>query len=163
KRQTTPEEVYHKLIDLLCREIAPRLSPGRPQLIFIDALDEADRNAFLRIPENLPPGVYIITSTRPMTERHSLARRQYLHWFALNAPDWPQENLQDGWDYVQRKLVGSDLPQTTLNEVAHLGAGNFLVLKLLCQHLRTTLTPEQGAGFLRRLAMDGRKDQLGFI
>jgi hypothetical protein len=164
KRQTTPEEVYHKLIDLLGREIAPRLSPGRPQLIFLDALDEADRNAFLRIPESLPAGVYIIASTRPVSERHSLARRQYLHWFNLDAPDLVQENLRDGWEYVHHhELVGSDLSQATLDEVARLGAGNFLVLKLLCQHLRTTLAPEQAGGFLRLLATDGGKDQLGFI
>ena len=40
-RQTASEEVFAKLNDLL-KKIAERLTPGRPQLIFIDALDEAE-------------------------------------------------------------------------------------------------------------------------
>jgi hypothetical protein len=37
-----------------------------PLLIFIDAPDEANRDAFGRIPENLPNGVYVIATTRPV-------------------------------------------------------------------------------------------------
>ena len=44
--------------------------------------------------------------------------------------------LRDGFAYVQRELVGSNFPDETLAEVARIGAANFLVLKLLCQHLR---------------------------
>jgi hypothetical protein len=163
KQKNSPEEVYIKLTNLLSQEIAPRLLPGRPQLIFIDALDEAAGNPFQRIPENLPAGVYIIATTRPVSERTTLARRQNLHWYDLEAPDLLRENLRDGFEYVQRELLGIELPNETLDEVAQIGAGNFLVLKLLCQHLRTALPPDQVAAFLHRLATDGGKDQLGFI
>ena len=137
--------------------------PGRPQLLFIDALDEAAGNAFRRIPENLPAGVYIIATTRPVSDRATLARRQELHWYDLDSPDLLQENLRDGSEYVRRELVGTELPDETLDEIARIGAGNFLVLKLLCQHLRTALPPDQVAAFVRRLATAGGKDQLGFI
>jgi WD40 repeat protein len=163
KQKNSPEEVYTKLTNLLSQEIAPRLLPGRPQFLFIDALDEAVGNAFRRIPENLPAGVYIIATTRPVSDRIALARRQHLHWYDLDAPDLLQANLRDGFEYVRREMAGSELPNETLDEVARLGAGNFLVLKLLCHHLRASIAPDQVAGFLHRLATDGGRHQLGFI
>jgi hypothetical protein len=163
KQKNSPEEVYVKLTNLLIQEIAPRLLPDRPQLLFIDALDEASANAFQRIPEEVPAGVYVIATSRPVSDRAALARRQNLHWYHLDAPDLLQENLRDGFEYVERELVGTELPNQTLAEIARIGAGNFLVLKLLCQHLRTTLSPDQVAAFVRRLATDGGTDQLGFI
>ena len=74
--------MFLKLTNLLKDQVAPRLTPGRPQLIFIDALDESEptatgRTAFQRIPEDLPAGVYIIATTRPVTDRVSLARRPF--------------------------------------------------------------------------------------
>jgi WD40 repeat protein len=163
KQENSPEGVYNKLTKLLSREIAPRLLSGRPQLVFIDALDEAGGGAFQRIPENLPAGVYVIATTRPVSDRTALARREHLHWYDLDAPDLLQDNLRDGAEYVRREMLGAELPDETVGEIARTGAGNFLVLRLLCQHLRTTLPPEQVGGFLRRLAADGGRDQLGFI
>jgi WD40 repeat protein len=163
QRQTAPHEVRAKLVNLLCREIAPRLAPGRPQLLFVDALDEADGNAFQALPENLPEGVYVIASTRPVVGRTTLARRAHLHWLSLDDPDWGAADHADGFEYVQRELAATRLPAATLEAIARVGAGNFLVLKLLCQHVRVTLPPEQVAEFLRRLATDGGHDRLGFI
>ncbi len=163
RQRNSPEEVYVKLTNLLSREVAPRLLPGRPQLLFLDALDEADGNAFRRVPENLPAGVYVIATTRPVPDRAALARRQNLHWYDLDAPDLLQENLRDGFEYVQRELAGAGLPNETLGEIARAGAGNFLVLKLLCQQVRAALSPGAVAEFLRQLATDGGKDTLGFI
>jgi WD40 repeat protein len=163
RRQTTPAQVYNKLLALLGKEIGPRLSPSRPQLIFIDALDEADGDAFRRIPEHLPPGVYVVVSTRPVPQRATLARRAHLHWFDLDHPDLLQENLRDGAEYVRRELLHVDVPDGTADEVARVGGGNFLVLKLLCQHVRARLRPEEVKPFLRRLATGSRQDQLGFI
>ena len=137
--------------------------PGRPQLIFLDALDEAEGNAFQRIPENLPAGVYVVATSRPAADRFVLARRQHLHWFDLDSPDLLQENLADGFAFVQRELAASDLPRATLEEMARVGAGNFLVLQLLCRHVGSALGPAEVGAFLRRLAADGGADRLGFI
>ncbi len=59
--------------------------------------------------------------------------------------------------------MGSNFPDETLDEVARIGAANFLVLKLLCQHLRTSLLPGRSYSVLARLATDDSADQLGFI
>ena len=100
----------------------------------------------------------------PRTRFQTLARRPGLYWFDLDAPDLRPQNLADGFEYVQRQLADSDLPAATLDEIARLGAGNFLVLKLLCQQIRTVLlTPEQVTAFLHRLATAGGQGQLGFI
>jgi hypothetical protein len=168
KQQTDPESTFLKLSNLLSKQIAARLLPNRPQLIFIDALDEANpsaggRTAFQRIPENLPAGVYVIATTRPVIERTALARRRNLHWYDLDEPDLLQANLRDGAEYVERELASIDLSQPARDEIARLGAGNFLVLTLLCRHIRTTLEHGQVAEFLQRLATDGREDHLGFI
>ena len=168
KRRNSPEETYSKLVNLLAEQIAPRLSPQRPQLIFVDALDEAEltpagRSAFQRLPENLPAGVYIIASTRPVVDRALLTRRPHLCWYNLDDPQLLQANLSDGAEYVQRELAQSALPNATLDEVARAGRGNFLVLKLLCGHVRTRLEPGEVGSFLRRLLTGGAKDQLGFI
>ena len=93
KQKNTLEEEFIKLTNLLSREIAPRLLPGRPQLIFINALDEASGNAFHRIPENLSAGIYVITTTRPVSDRTTLARREYLDWYDLDAPELLDENF----------------------------------------------------------------------
>jgi hypothetical protein len=163
KQKTSPEEVFIQLTNLLGQEIAPRLLPGRPQLVFIDALDEATDNAFRRIPEDLPAGVYVIASTRPVSDRTTLARRQQLFWYDLDAPELLQEDLRDGCEYVRRELAVAEVPRETLDEAARVGAGNFLVLKLLCRHVRAALPPGQVAGFLRRLATDAGEDRLGFL
>lgn len=167
RQRNSPEEVFTKLVNLLAREIAPRLSPQRAQLIFVDALDEADSpgrpTVFQRLPENLPAGVYIIATTRPVTDRASLARRAHVQWYDLDAPDLLQLNLADGVEYVQGELAASDLPGATLDEIARVGRGNFLVLKLLCGHVRTRLEPAEVGEFLRGLASGTAKDQLGFI
>jgi WD40 repeat protein len=163
RRHDEPWQVRNKLRKLLAEEIAPRLRPDRPQLLFIDALDEANGDAFAALPDGLPAGVFVIVTCRPMCERSMLARRADVEWFDLDDPDLLQEHLRDGREYVQQELVGTDLPVETMDEVARLGAGNFLVLTLLCRHLRTRLEPGEVAGFLRRLATDGGADRLGFI
>lgn len=168
QRQTSPDEVYEKLTNLLADSIAPRLSPSRPQLILIDALDESDktaasRTAFDRIPENLPAGVYVIATTRPVSDRATLARRAHLHWYDLDSPDLLQDNLRDGAEYVHRELVGSDLPNDAFEEISRLGNANFLVLKLLVTQVQGRLESNEVREYVRRLAAGCGQDQLGFI
>lgn len=168
KQQTQPEPAFLKLCNLMSDQIATRLAPSRPQLILIDALDEAaptatGKTAFALIPESLPAGICIIATTRPVVDRTLLARRSNLHWFDLDSPDLLQHNLQDGRDYVYRELAGHDLSNATLDEIARVAAGNFLVLKLLCNQVGSSLAPQQVSDFLRRLVSDGGADQLGFV
>ncbi len=168
RAQQDADAVFTKLTNLLSHEIAPRLLPSRPQLIFIDALDEAGSGsmgstAFQRVPENIPAGVYFIVTTRPVKERASLARRDNLHWLNLDALEFREYNLWDSQLYVITKMADAGLGPDTLAEIARLGAGNFLVLTLLCRHLRTGLRSSEVADFLHRLATNGAKDMLGFI
>jgi hypothetical protein len=167
KKETGPEPTFLKLVDLL-RTIAATLVPGRPQLIFVDALDEAQtspggQTSFDRLPEELPAGVYIIATTRPVMNRTVLVRRPYLQWHDLDSPQLLPENLRDGFEYVARELIASDVPEDTIAEIVRAGAGNFLVLKLLCSQIRVAIPPGHVAEFLRKLATDGSADQLGFI
>ncbi len=170
REQVTPEEMFNKLTNLLSESIAPRLSPRRPQLIFVDALDEAQSrstrpSAFQRIPENLPRGTYVIATTRPVPDRTTIARRAHLCWYDLDAPDLIQANLRDAAEYVHRELLASNLPTDELDKIAQLGGGNFLVLKLLCDGLRARLdpAPDEVREFLGRLATEADEGRLGFI
>jgi WD40 repeat protein len=162
RRQNAPEEVAVKLANLLAAEIAPRLKPERPQILFIDALDEADGNAFQRIPENLPKGVFVIATSRPVPDRVTLAPRSNCRFCDLDDPALAEEDRRDGLEYVTRELADCGLPPETLDEIARLGAGNFLVLKLLCRHLRNAESARID-GFLHRFATDNREDRLGFL
>jgi hypothetical protein len=171
EEQMTPEAVATALSNLLKDHIAPRLADGRPQLIFIDALDEAGttaagRSAYQCLPENLPDNVFVIATTRTIDDRVVLARRN-ASWLSLDDPDLFQDNLNDGREYVRRELGTSGAAEETIEEVARVGAGNFLVLKLVCRHIRTSLTPDEVPDFLRGLATDegmaDGKERLGFI
>jgi hypothetical protein len=67
-------------------------------------------------------------------------------------------------EYVDRELAGTALPRETVNAIARIGAGNFLVLKLLCSHLRTTIAADQVDDYLHSLTARPRSGaQLGFI
>ena len=61
--------------------------------------------------------------------------------------DLLQENLRDGVEFVERELAASELPSETLGEIARAGRGNFLVLKHLCGHVRTRLSPGEVGSF----------------
>jgi hypothetical protein len=140
QRQTSPDELFNKFNNLLHYQIGPVLSPSRPQLIFIDALDESQpaitggRNetvevtatAFQRLPEHLPENVYVIATTRPVRDSTALVRREHLYWFNLNAPDYVNDNLQDGEDYVRERLIGSQVASQALHELARIPVATIL-------------------------------------
>lgn len=161
-------ELFARLESFLTDAVAPHVSQSEPQVVFIDGLDEAEltvggHTSFDRIPHNLPAGVYVIATTRPVNERTQLARRNDMRWFDLDAPELLQENLRDGARFVGRELLGLELERETLQKIARVGAGNFLVLKLLCQHMRSAVRPEEIDRFLNRLSTDEGEDCLAFI
>jgi hypothetical protein len=92
-----------------------------------------------------------------------LAHGRSWEWYNLDDPELVQENLRDGGEYVRRELAPSGLPNDTLDEIARVGGGNFLVLKHLCRHIRGVLEPTEVSEYVRHLATDGAADRLGFI
>jgi hypothetical protein len=164
KQQPEGGSAFHRLTKLLTQHIVPRLLPDRRQLILVDALDEADHNreAFQCLTDP-PAGVYVIATTRPVPNRTLLARGRNLEWYNLDDPELLQENLRDGGEYVERELASSGLPNETLDEIARVGGGNFLVLKHLCHHVRGILEPVEVSEYVKRLATDGAADMMGFI
>jgi len=165
-----PDRDFNMLHNLLHQHIGPRLGPASPLLIFIDGMDEAGttpsgRTAWQRLPDLLPPHVYLIVTTRPTSAASAaLARRaDAAARLDLDDPGFEEQNFQDGRKYVHRELLGTGLSCETLDAMARVGAGNFLVLKLMCRHAREYLRAEQVEGFLRSLAGTDRQEQLGFI
>lgn len=159
KQKSSTEDTFKKLGKLLSEDIAPKLSPSRPQVIFIDALDEAERtttgkDAFQRIPEALPKGVYVIVTTRKVQNRTRLARRGNVHWHDLDSPDSLQDNLRDGAEFVQRELKDCSVSDATMNEIARIGAGNFLVLTQLVNCVLESGDSGRVEGLLRRIATE---------
>ena len=168
KKKSSHEEMMKKLTDLLSGTIASKLSPSRPQLILIDGLDEAEttssgKDAFQRIPESLPEGVYVIVTTRHIQRRTRLARRSHVHWYDLDSPDLLQNNLRDGAEFVRRELKDCRVPNETVKEIARIGAGNFLALKLLVNHVRGSGDPGSVDDLLRRIATEPANEHLRFI
>lgn len=163
-----PENVFKKLNNLLHEKIGPRLSPSRPQLILIDGLDEAEtsstgRTAFECLPENIPEGVYVVVTTRKVKDRNILSRRKHLTWFDLDSPDLVHNNLADGKEYVRHRLEGTDYSPELVAELARVGQGNFLVLKLITDQFFAGIQVQNVGEFVRRLATNSGNDQLGFI
>jgi hypothetical protein len=159
-----PNEEFTRLHNLLHQHLGPRLGPGSPLLIFIDALDEADpvagRSAFDRIPP-LPAHVFAIATSRPVTALAGLRRREDVECLDLDSRELEAEHLQDGRAYVHRQTLGAAVPATTLEEMARVGAGNFQVLRLLCLHIREHARPGEILPLLARLARGGREHHLG--
>ncbi len=168
RQETSPEKMLGKLNDLLSKKIAPKLSPSRPQLIFIDALDEAERtetgkDAIQRIPEALPKGVYVIVTTRKIQNRARLSRRSHVHWYDLDSPDLLQDNLRDGTALVRRELKECAVPNETVKEIARVGAGNFLVLTQSVNRVRESGDPGRATELLQRIAAEPASGHLGLI
>jgi hypothetical protein len=167
--QHNPEVAFQKLIDLLGERIASHVDRDHPQMILVDALDEAratvaNRTAWDRLPDQgLPTGVYIIATTRPLAHPGALIRSPHRQRCDLEQPDWLQENLGDAAAYVERQLAGSPVPRDVVEELKRLGGGRFLVLDLACRHIRTLGEQESVREFLRRLATSRHEEQLGVV
>ena len=60
------------------------------------------------------------------------------------------EHRSDGAEFVRQKLPS--VPLQVQDEIAKLGAGNFLVLELLCRRVQENVHADQVAALMRRLA-----------
>ncbi len=145
-----------------------KCSLSRPQLIFIDALDEADpsapgRNAYQCIPEHLPAGIYVIATTRPTRGERILRARQNADCLDLEDPDLRHHNMSDAKEYVEERLKDTGVPEDVQKEIVRVGDGNFLILKRLCDNVQSGMRPEEVKALLRRLDAGAGTDKLAFI
>jgi len=159
--------IREKLDGLLHRHVAPRLA-GRKQLIFIDALDEAiadgDLSAYQALPDDLPQGVLVIASSRPLPARSGvLARRNAVERLDLNSPDFNAPHYQDAKEFVASRLAGKTIDETTREEICRVAGGNFLVLSELCRRASDKLHPHEVRELLRRLAIEPEAGRLHLI
>ena len=150
-----PDAMLTKLSNFVHHELASRVTPANPQLMMVDALDEAreshtGRMPWQMIPESLPPGVVFIVSSRPDTAE-PLLRRPDAARFDLDDPDDRAFHDQDLRAYIGGQFHTRRLASATANEIVRASRGNFLVLKHLCieSHLATDET--RVADLLQRL------------
>jgi hypothetical protein len=113
---------------------------GQPEVILIDALDEAARTASGGqgiadlLPEDLPPHVYLLLTSRPGPQADKLRERPCCHVEPLDPAS--ADNLTDAAAFCRRELAGrvTDADAAALEsvagELARRAEGNFLVLKL---------------------------------
>lgn len=133
------DDLFQHLLNTL-DEAGKRLTSTAPQFLLIDALDEAKRPAgeksrpsvFDRLQLPLPPHVYVIATTRDVREIVDLPRRVMIN---MEDPDLKADLIGDGREYAACQLADLGTTDSLLNEIARLGNGNMLVLKLLCDRI----------------------------
>lgn len=139
-----PEAVHDSgFLSVLLQTISRRLAPGEPAIVLVDALDESDRSGLapgantLCLPETLPPGVYVVATTRREGETN-LPLRIDCEQQTLFLDQDGAENLADVEEMVAAQLtlpgIQSFLSAQRLDEkvfVAKLvekSEGNFMYL-----------------------------------
>jgi hypothetical protein len=137
-------------------------SADKPEVILLDALDEAGRTAVDRrsvlevLPSELPPHVYLFASCRPGPVADGLAAQCPGERCDLDAAS--ADNLQDAAQFCLRQLQGwvADAADEALaaagEQLARQAVGNFLVLRLFLH--RSSLGARLTLAELRRRAED---------
>lgn len=164
-RESHGEQLVREFARLLQSRIARHVSPANPQLLLIDALDEADdiKAACAFIPCPLPDGVFVIATVRPgMVPEVFAARcdRVTLDLESLNLRDFHRHDILQ---FVERETLGVNLEPETRKELARVCAGNFLVAREVCRHLKSGLRTDEIKGFLEKLVKAKGPDQLGTV
>jgi WD40 repeat protein len=164
-------DIYVKLSNLLHTISARGLLAGRKQLVLIDALDEADRPAgesdmaiFRRLPTRLAPGVFLIVSTRPVSDVEWFASLQDIKRIDLNDPAHATGHQQDGVDYIGQRLAGLALPRDVCERLSRFAAGNFLFLSVVCDWVTASgRSMAELVTLLNRLESQERGDLLSAV
>lgn len=169
-RQSSTYLLQNWLVTVLREQIEPRLTASGRKLIFvIDALDEArgsDASSFLdQFSRALPWGAYLLVTARPQTVPEELHRihgnNDKFHLLDLEDEDetFKETMLNDASEYVARETLSSDIPLAVRKEIVRVSAGNFLVLKHLCERVSDGNSIEDLRSILREIT--GEQTSLG--
>jgi WD40 repeat protein len=157
-----PDTDIYVLLTNLLYEISVRgLLRGRKLLIFIDALDEADKSVgetdmsvFRRLPSRLPPGVFLVLSTRPVSDASWFASNPSIHRIDLNDVAYVEKHVDDGVEYLNARLKGVAISKKETRRLSRIAAGNFLFLSVVCnQILHERLQLNELHSFIDRLGL----------
>lgn len=136
-----------KALRLLLRDIAGHVDSEHPQVIILDALDEAKpvgegSNPYEFVNQlmaELPEHVYLVVTSRAVPELPTIECDAPHHELDLDNPDYLPQYRRDVRDYVERelpRLPGAGLAEPLLDQVAEIADGNFLVARLICNEVR---------------------------
>jgi hypothetical protein len=130
-----------RFLSSLLEKVSARLAPGERTLFLVDALDEADASALtfganpLYLPTMLPPGVFLVATTR----RGALGLRIDCEQQTLDIEQDSEGNLADVREFVEGKLPLPGIQAYILAQglddlsfVTHLvgkSQGNFMYLR----------------------------------
>jgi hypothetical protein len=138
-----PEATRSSLfLSALLEKVSSRLQPGEKAILAVDALDEADSTLLtpganaLYLPATLPPGIYVIVTTRRDDEIPLLISCEQRD---LHIDQDSDGNIADIDEYVTSKLslagiraylAAQDLDDRTfVAELVHKSQGNFMYLR----------------------------------
>jgi WD40 repeat protein len=107
--------------------------------------------------------VFLIVSTRPVQDAGQLARRANVAWVDLNAAELQREHEQDGSAYIEDRLRDLALPAELQARLSRFASGNFLVLELLCNHVRARRESIDVAALLERLERQEQDNLLASV
>jgi hypothetical protein len=137
-REPASEQDWTGYLERLCADVARRPDAPRRLLIFVDGLDEADEpaQAVGFLPKALPPGVFVVASTRPPAlgkDHLALLRSAGGRVYPLRADD--PNNLRDVEQYLGKQLHGR-LGEAEARQLARNTGGIFLLARLLVEAIQ---------------------------
>jgi hypothetical protein len=132
-------------LDALLQEVSRRLPAGETEVLVIDGLDEAAgaRPAdAVPLPERLPRGLYVLLAARPEWLQGRPVPSTVQHYALV--PESP-ENLADAGQYIAEQLAYREvrLPPALTGKFIQQVAGNFLIIKIVCDMLPADIAEAQ--------------------
>ena len=138
-----------RFLNTLLDKASSRLKPGEKAVILVDALDEADASTLLPgtnplyLPQNLPPGVYVVVTTRRETAKLRVECEQR----TLDIEQNDRGNLADVREFVESRLASPGVRTYILSQglddegfVSHLvgkSQGNFMYLRYVLPEIES--------------------------
>jgi tetratricopeptide (TPR) repeat protein len=142
-----------------------------PQLVVIDALDEADSGTavptvFERIPTPIPPGLVFLVSSRPHQSLDFLLQREDCICIDLEDDRWLADDIAESEIYVRETLPHKQMTDSMVKSLARAASGNFLVLERACarlQHVDVTTSETALDELVTNLASVGQDRRLAHL
>lgn len=135
-----------KALQLLLRDVGTRVNASKPQLIILDALDEAKMTGdgtsaydlVMKLTAELPEHVYVIATSRNVPALAAIHVDVPYVGLDLDDPDRLPLYRRELREYVVQRF--RDLPrigfdETMIDRVTEVADGNYLVAQLLCNEL----------------------------